>query len=89
MLIKIGRHTDHTVLHLVPSIYSPRWRGQTYPEVGQLQGDLDEGVRAGAALLDQALPKVTEGDDVRVHVLSQCLGHGQRALDHLLTLGHT
>ena len=42
-----------------------------------------------AALLDQALPKVTKGDDVRVHVLSQRPGNGQRALNHLLTLGHT
>ena len=72
-----------------PVSRSPRWRGQTYPEVSQLQGDLDEGVGAGAALLDQALPKVTKGDDVRVHVLSQRPGNGQRALNHLLTLGHT
>lgn len=58
----------------------------THPEVGQLQSDLDEGVRAGPTLLDQTFPEVTEGDDVRVHILRQLPGHGQGALDDLLAL---
>ncbi|TNN87960.1 hypothetical protein EYF80_001924 [Liparis tanakae] len=57
-----------------------------YPEVSQLQGDLDEGIGAGAALLDQTLAKVIEGENVRVHIVSQTPGHCQRALDDLLAL---
>lgn len=54
--------------------------------MSQLQGDLDEGVRAGAALLDKALAKVIEGENVAVHVISQSLSQCQRALDHILAL---
>lgn len=58
----------------------------TYPVVGQLQGDLDEGIRTGAALLNQTLAKVIEGDDVGVHIVSQGLSDFQRALDDFLAL---
>lgn len=58
----------------------------TYPVVGQLQGDLDEGIRTGAALLNQTLAKVIEGDDVGVHIVSQGLSHFQRAVDDFLAL---
>lgn len=54
--------------------------------MSQLQGDLDEGIGAGAALLDQTLAKVIEGENVRVHIVSQTPGHCQRALDDLLAL---
>lgn len=54
--------------------------------MGQLQGDLDEGIRTGAALLYQTFAKVIEGHDVRVHVISQSPGYFQRALDDLLAL---
>lgn len=54
--------------------------------MGQLQGDLDEGVRTGAALLNHTLAKVIKGENVRVNVIRQILGHSQRALDDLLAL---
>lgn len=40
----------------------------TNPEVGQLQGHLDEAVRREAAASDEALAKVREGEDVAVNV---------------------
>lgn len=46
----------------------------TYSVMGQLKGDLDEGIRAGAALLNQTLSKVMEGDDVAVHIICQTPG---------------
>lgn len=48
--------------------------GFTCPVMGQLQGDLDEGIRTGAALLDQTLAKVVEGEAVTVHIISQSPG---------------
>lgn len=56
--------------------------------MSQLQGDLDEGIGAGATLFDQALPEAIEGDDVGVDVVCQGLGHHQRAGDGRLTLRH-
>lgn len=50
-----------------------------YPEVSQLQGDLYEGIRADAKLLDLSFTKVSEGEDVTVHVICQSLGYSQRA----------
>lgn len=58
----------------------------TNPVVSQLQGDLDEGIWTGAALLNQTLAKVIEGDNVAVHIISQRPGDCQRALDNLLAL---
>ena len=58
----------------------------SHPEVCELKGDLNEGVGANAALLDEALAKVTEGDDVAVHVVSQGRGYIQRAVDDVLAL---
>lgn len=40
----------------------------TDPEVGQLQGHLDEAVRREAAAFDEALAKMGEGEDVAVDV---------------------
>lgn len=57
-----------------------------HPIMGQLQCELDEGIWTDLALLDQALSKVTKGDDVRVHIISQSLGHRQRVGDHSLAL---
>ena len=54
--------------------------------MGQLQGDLDEGIWTGAALLNQTFSKVIEGENVRVHIISQSPGDCQRALDDLLAL---
>ena len=59
-----------------------------YPKVGQLQSYLNEGVRAGPALLDQTLPKVVERDDDDVDIISQRLGPHQRVTDHGLALKH-
>lgn len=58
----------------------------THPEMGQLEGNLDEGIGTGAALLDQAFAKVIKGENVRVHVVSQSCGHCQRTLDDFLAL---
>lgn len=67
-----------------------RPRGAAHAEVGELQGDLDEGVGAGPALLDQPLPEVGELEAAEVHVVGQRLGHAVRALDGGLALrGHT
>lgn len=63
------------------------WEYGPHPEVCKLKSDLNEGVRAGAALLDEALAKFTEGDDVAVHVVRQGLGHIQGAVDDGLALG--
>ena len=54
--------------------------------MGQLEGDLNEGIGTSAALLDQTLAKVTEGENVTVHIISQSPGYCQRALDDLLAL---
>lgn len=50
-----------------------------YPVVSQLQADLDESIRTDAKLLDPSFPKVSEGEDVTVHVVCQFLGYSQRA----------
>lgn len=57
-----------------------------HPIMGQLQCELDEGIWTGLALLDQALSKITKGDDVRVHIISQSRGHRQRVGNHSLAL---
>ena len=57
-----------------------------YPVMGQLQGNLDEGIGTCAALLNQTFAKVVEGENVRVHVVGQSPGQCQRALDDLLAL---
>lgn len=54
--------------------------------MSQLQSHLDEGIRTDAALLNQALPKVSKGDNVTVHVICQSPGHCQGALDGFLAL---
>ena len=54
--------------------------------MGQLQGDLDEGIRTGAALLNQTLAKISEGKNVTVHIICQSPGYCQRALDDFLAL---
>ena len=67
-------------------LFRNQWDECVHPVVGELQCDLDEGVRTGAALLDQPLPEVSEGDDVTVHVIRQTLGYRQGALDGFLAL---
>lgn len=64
-----------------------RFELSPHPVVGQLKGQLDVGVRTDAALLDHALAKVPEREDVEVHIVGQRLGHCQRLGDLLLTLG--
>lgn len=64
-------------------------RRHDYPEVSQLQAELYEGIRADAKLLDLSFPKVSEGEDVTVHVICQCLGYNQRAALLRLNLGNT
>lgn len=43
--------------------------------MGQLQGDLDEGIGTGAGLLYLAFSKVGEGNNVRVDIVSQLLSN--------------
>lgn len=54
--------------------------------MGQLQGDLDEGIGTGAALLYLAFSKVREGNNMRVHIISQLLGNRKGGLNDLLAL---
>lgn len=51
-----------------------------YPVVCQLQADLYEGIRADVKLLDPSFTKLSEGEDVTVHIICQCLGNSQRAV---------
>jgi len=62
--------------------------GLPHPVVGQLQAELDESVGADAQLLDAALPKVPEREDVAVHVVRQHLRHRQGAGHLSLDLTH-
>lgn len=50
-----------------------RW--QPYPELGQLQGQLDEGVGACPALLDEPFAELSEETAVEVHVICNALGY--------------
>lgn len=54
--------------------------------MGQLQGELDEGIGAGAALLYFAFSKVREGNDVGINIVSQVLGNCEGVLNDLLAL---
>lgn len=45
--------------------------------MGQLQGDLNEGVWTGATLLNQPLSEVIKGNDVTIHIISQSSGYRQ------------
>lgn len=54
--------------------------------MGQLQGNLDEGIGAGPALLYLAFSKLTEGNDVGINIISQVLGNCEGVLNDLLAL---
>lgn len=54
--------------------------------MSQLQGNLDKGIRTGAALLDEALAKITEGENVAVHIVSESPCNCQRMVDDPLAL---
>ena len=60
-----------------------------YPEVRQLQADLNERVGADAQLLDASLSELSEGKHVAVHVVCQRLGESQRAAHLSLDLTNT
>ncbi len=53
-----------------------------YPIVGQLQRQLHKGIWAHFHFLDAAFPKFSEGKDMTVHIISQCLCNSER-LGHL------
>lgn len=63
--------------------------GGSHSVVGQLQCNLKEGVRADATLLDLFFAKVSEDQDVYVHIVGERLSRRQRLRDLLLTLRHT
>lgn len=54
--------------------------------MGQLQGDLDEGIWAGPALLYLAFSKLSKGNDVGINIVSQVLGNCEGVLNDLLAL---
>lgn len=56
------------------------------PELRQLQGQLNEGVGAGPALLDQSFPKLSKQAAVEVHVIGYLLGREVGSLDDALAL---
>lgn len=58
----------------------------TDPELCQLQGQLNEGVWAGPALLDQSFPKLSEQAAIEVHVVGNLLGREVRGFDDTLAL---
>lgn len=52
-----------------------RWMiWQPYPELCQLQGQLNKGIRAGPALLYQSFPKLGKQIAMEVYVISYLLG---------------
>lgn len=57
-----------------------------YPVVRQLQANLEESVGADAQSLDPSFPKLSEGENVAVHILCQRLGHSEGAVDLSLDL---
>lgn len=54
--------------------------------MGQLQGDLNEGIWTGATLLNQPLSEVIKGDDVTIHIICQSPGYSQWSLYDFLAL---
>lgn len=54
--------------------------------MGKLQGNLDKGIWAGFALLDQPFTKLLKRDNDHVHIISQGLSHRQGVGDHGLAL---
>lgn len=54
--------------------------------MGQLQGNLDEGIGAGPALLYLAFSKLGKGNDVGINIVSQVLGNCEGVLNDLLAL---
>lgn len=68
---------------------SPRHSFPTppYPEVRQLQGDLDEAVGAGPAFLDEPFAESGEAEAAEVHVIGQRLGLAVRGIDGPDALG--
>lgn len=65
------------------------WMGVTHSVVGQLQRNLKEGVGTDATPLHLVFAKVSEDEDVYVHIVGERLGRRQRLRDLLLTLTHT
>lgn len=61
-------------------------RAFSYPVVGKLQSDLDEGIWAGSAFLNDTLAKPSEWKCVEINVVSQRLCHLQRTHDYFLAL---
>lgn len=57
-----------------------------HPELGQLQGHLNEGIGACPARLDQSLPKLVKQTAVEVHVICDLLGCYIRSLKDALAL---
>lgn len=55
-------------------------------ELCQLQGQLNEGVRAGPAFLDQPFPKLSKQAAVEVHVVGYTLGREEGRLNDTLAL---
>lgn len=49
-----------------------------YPVISQLQGQLHKGIWAQFHFLDMAFAKLSEGKNMTVHFISQCLSNSKR-----------
>lgn len=61
-------------------------QGRDYPVEGQLECNLNEGIWVDSTFLDLCFAKVSEDNNVHVHIISEGLGHRQGLADLLLTL---
>lgn len=59
----------------------------TYPEMCKLQSELDEGIRARPAPLNQAFPKVVEQTAMEVDIICDLLGQSVGLVNDGLALG--
>lgn len=60
---------------------------QPYPELCQLQSQLNKGIRACPAFLDQSFPKLSKQGAMKIYVISNLLGWKVWGLNDTLALG--
>ena len=65
------------------------WGKNAHSELCELQGHLDEGIRAGATLLYQALPEVAKEAAIKINVVRDLHGQSVRRIHHILALTDT
>lgn len=82
---RTGCLSEHAGTNYIKSQFA-LLQGRDYPVVGQLQRDLNEGIWVDSTLLDLCFAKVSEDNNVHVHIISEGLSHLQGLSDLLLTL---